>query len=378
MHTLRLVRGYQALDLARWLLVTTASATTAALLMRALGRALGEPTTTSLPRLLWCIPALAAVAWLAAAVARALPAQRPERISGLTAAGLGPRRIRLMIGTETALAAALGSLLTLLIFLVLRNDIAGPRLAQDLGMGTSLPAAAPVTLLALVPLAAGCAAAAAVPLADTLPGIPVAPAAPAFHPVRIAVPVGITLVGTALELYGLRPGAEQDGRPIDLPAHLGAVGTATLTGWALAALGIALLTAPLLALAGRVLAVHRPGPVRLLAGRSLTAEARRIGTPAAVLATTVALLSTAAADGGGPGAAAVAGTLLVCGCATGAVAARAAEIRADRLRITHGLLDLGADRGLLRRAAALRTSAVCVVLLLTGGLTALMAAAAPA
>ncbi|MFD0530048.1 hypothetical protein ACFQ1I_30070 [Kitasatospora arboriphila] len=258
MFPLRLVRGYRALDLARWLLTAAAAATAAAFLLRSLGRALGEPAATSVPRLLWCLPALAAVGWLSAAAARAVPAQHPERIAASPRPSYGPVRIRLLIAVETALAAALGSVLALLLFLVLRNDIAGPGLAADVGLGSSLPAAAPVTLLVLVPLVAGCAAAAAVPLTDALPGRTAVARSTGFHPARIAVPVGFTVVGMALELYGLRPGAEQDGRPVDLPAHLGSVGTAALIGWALTALGLALLTAPLLALAGRVLALRRP------------------------------------------------------------------------------------------------------------------------
>ncbi|WP_431680723.1 hypothetical protein [Kitasatospora sp. KL5] len=375
MFPLRLVRGYRATDLGRWLLTATAAATAAAFLLRSLGRALGEPAATSVPRLLWCLPALAAVGWLAAAAARAVPAQHPERIAGLAAAGYGPGRIRLLIAVETALASALGSVLALLLFLVLRNDIAGPELAADLGMGTRLPVAAPVTLLVLVPLVAGLAAAAAVPLDEALPGTPAAPPAVGFHPARIAVPTGLTVVGMALELYGLRPGAEQDGRPVELPAHLGSVGTAALTGWAFTALGLALLTAPLLALAGRLLAFHRPGPVRLLAGRSLTAEARRLATPLAVLTLGLAVLTAALAYGDDPDVPVTVAVLLLVGCAVGAVAARALEIRAARREITAALVRLGTEQRTLAAAAAARAGAAAAVLLFTGGLTALFAAA---
>ncbi|MEV7179466.1 hypothetical protein [Kitasatospora sp. NPDC093679] len=375
MFPLRLVRGYRALDLARWLLTATAAATAAAFLLRSLGRALGEPAATSVPRLLWCLPALAAVGWLSAAAARAVPAQHPERIAGLAAAGYGPVRIRLLIAVETALAAALGSVLALLLFLVLRNDIAGPGLAADVGLGSSLPAAAPVTLLVLVPLVAGCAAAAAVPLTDALPGRTVVARSTGFHPARIAVPVGLTVVGMALELYGLRPGAEQDGRPVDLPAHLGSVGTAALVGWALTALGLALLTAPLLALAGRVLALRRPGPVRLLAARSLTAEARPLAGPLAVLVLGLAVLVAALGYGDEPDLPVGAAVLLVTGCAAGAVVARALEIRAARREVTAALVRLGAEPATLRAAVAVRAAAAVGVLLLTGGLTALFAAA---
>ncbi|MFD9128657.1 hypothetical protein [Kitasatospora sp. NPDC059571] len=377
MLPLALARSADPLDLGRRLLTGLAGATAAAFLLRALGHALGEPSATSLPRLLWCLPPLAGLAWFAAAAARAVPAQQPERIAGLTAAGAGTGRIRALIAGDTALAAALGSTVTLLLFLVLRNDIAGPGLAADLGMGIPLPAAAPVALLLLVPLVAGGAAAAAVAPAQALPGRPAtAPAPTPFHPVRIAVPAGLALVGFALELYGLRPGSEQDGRPVVLPAHIGTVGVAALTGWALTALGLALLTGPLLALAGRLLAIGRPEPLRLLAGRALTAEAGRLGGPLAVLTLCLAVLAVALDQGARSSGPVRAGAVLVLCCAIGAVAARTLEIRAARQQVTAELERLGAEQRLIGSAAALRAAAAAGVLLLTGGLTALLAVGA--
>ncbi len=352
----------------------------AGFLLRALGRALSQPADGSLIRLLWCLPPLAAVAWFAAVAARAVPAGRPERITGLTAAGAGPARIRTLIAGEIALACTLGSLLTLLVFLVLRNDIAGPGLAPELGMGVPLPPAAPLTLLTLVPLVAGLSAAVAVPVSETLPGRTDQAPPTGFGPLRLALPAGLTLVGLALELYGLRPGAAQDGRPVRLPAGLGTTSHAALIGWALAALGLALLTAPLLAWTGRLLALGRPAPLRLLAGRGLTAEARRLGTPLAVFALTVAVLLTAVrywVDK--PGTAEtlpiVEGALIV-GCVAGAVITRAVEVRNARRSVTAALVQLGTAPRLLFGAALLRTAAAGTVLLLTGGLTAALAAGA--
>ncbi|MFI5534250.1 hypothetical protein ACIA8O_37515 [Kitasatospora sp. NPDC051853] len=377
---LRLARGYRASDLLRWLLTATAAALVAALLLRALGRALGTPGTDALPRLLWCLPPLAAVGWFAAAAARAVPAARPERINGLTAAGAGPVRIRLLIAGEIALACTLGSLLALLAFLVLRNDIAGPSLAADLGMGTPLPAAAPLTLLALVPLAAGLCAALAVPAADPLPTGGGPTARTGFPTALTATGLGLLVAGTALELYGLRPGAAADGRPVDLPGGLGDTSHAALTGWAMAALGLALLTGPLLALAGRVLALGRPAPIRLLAGRGLTAEARRLAAPLAVLALTAAAVLTAFRHWGdrpGTGEALTGlAAVLVISCAAAAVAARANEVRHSRRSVSSTLLRLGAAPGLLFGAAVLRVLTAGTVLLLTGGLTAALAAGA--
>lgn len=188
------------------------------------------------------------------------------------------------------------------------------------------------------------------------------------------------MTGTALELYGLRPGASVDGRPVSLPGGLGDTGVAALVGWALAALGLALLTAPLLALTGRLLALGRPTPLRLLAGRGLTAEASRIGTPLAVLGLTgAAVLAAFRYWIGRPGSSetltSVEG-LLVVACALAALLVRAAEVRSARRDVSSTLLRLGAAPGLLIGAAALRVLAAGTVLLLTGGLTAVLAAGA--
>ncbi|MFG3228851.1 hypothetical protein ACGF07_29290 [Kitasatospora sp. NPDC048194] len=380
MFYLRLARGYRVPDLGRWLLTALASAVVAAFLLRSLGRALSDPLgdTGALVRLLWCLPPLAAVAWFAAVAARSVPARRPERIAGLTAAGAGSRRIRTLIAGEIALACALGSLLTLLLFLVLRNDIAGPSLAPDLGMGVPLPAAAPVTLLALVPLTAGIAAACAVPVPDALPGSRT-PSPSGFGAWRIALPIGLVVIGAALELIALRPGAAADGRPIHLPAGLGTTSTAALGGWAASALGLALLTGPLLAWTGRLLALGRPTPLRLLAGRGLTAQARRLGPPLAVLTLVVALvLTTIRYWIGTPDSADALPAVeacLVLGCAAAAVVSRLAEVRTDRREVTDALLRLGTAPRLLFGAVALRTLAVGTTLLLTGGATAALAAA---
>ncbi|MFE4514508.1 hypothetical protein ACFRMQ_10015 [Kitasatospora sp. NPDC056783] len=380
MFYLRLARGYRVSDLGRWLLTALAAAVVAAFLLRSLGRAMSDPTDGGDPlvRLLWCLPPLAAVAWFAAVAARAVPARRPERIAGLTAAGAGSLRIRTLVAGEVVLACTLGSVLTLLLFLVLRNDVAGPTLAADLGMGVPLPTAAPVALLALVPLTAGTAAACAMPVTDALPGHRVH-APTGFGVWRIALATGLGVIGAALELIALRPGAEADGRPVHLPAGLGTTSTAALGGWAASALGLALLTGPLLAWAGRLLAVGRPTPLRLLAGRGLTAQARRLGAPLAVLTLAVALvLTTIRYWIGTPDSADALPAVeacLVLGCAVAALLARLAEVRTDRREVTEALLRLGTSPRLLFGAVALRTLAVGSTLLLTGGATAALAAA---
>ncbi|MFF3007490.1 hypothetical protein ACFVTF_32375 [Kitasatospora sp. NPDC057940] len=380
MFYLRLARGYRVPDLGRWLLTVLAAAVVSAFLLRSLGRAMSDPLggEDALVRLLWCLPPLAAVAWFAAVAARAVPAQRPERITGLRAAGAGSGRIRALIAGEVVLACTLGSALTLLVFLVLRNDIAGPALAADLGMGVPLPAVAPVALLALVPLTAGIAAACAVPPTEYLPGSRTHRGT-GFGALRVALPVGLTVTGLALELIALRPGAAADGRPIHLPAGLGSTSTAALGGWAASAVGLALLTGPLLSWTGRLLALGRPTPLRLLAGRGLTAQARRLGPPLAVLTLALALvLTTIRYWIGTPDSADVLPAVeacLVLGCAAAAVAARLAEVRTDRRDVTDVLLRLGTSPRLLFGAVALRTLAVGTTLLVTGGATAALAAA---
>ncbi|MFE1319960.1 hypothetical protein [Kitasatospora phosalacinea] len=375
MYYLRLARGYRALDLARWLLTATAAAVVAAFLLRTLGRAL-HGTEGDLERLLWCLPPLAAVAWFAAVTARAVPAQHPERITGLTAAGAGPTRIRLLVAGEIALACALGSALTLLLFLILRNDIAGPSLAPDIGMGVPLPAVAPVTLLAVLPLVAGVSAACAIRLPERLPGRPAEPVVRRYGALRLLLPAPVLLAGLGLELYGLRPDATDAERTLALPGGLPATSPALLTGWGLTALALALWTGPLLALAGRLLALRSPAPLRLLAGRGLTARARRLGAPLAVLTTVVALMLVAWRHWARTGTDVPALTLvegaLVLACALAALAARLHELRADRRPALDALDRLGTPPGLLTGTAALRTLAAGTVLLLTGGLTVLL------
>ncbi|WP_051966633.1 hypothetical protein [Kitasatospora mediocidica] len=380
MFYLRLVRGYRVIDLGRWLLTAAAAAVVAGFLLRALGLALSDPRGGgSLGRLLWCLPPLAAVGWFAAIAARALPAQRPERMAGLTAAGAGPRRIRLLIAGEIAFACAVGSVVSLLLFLVLRNNIAGPTLAPDLGMGVALPIAAPVALLTLLPLAAGLAAALAVPVREELPGATTAAGTRRFHPARTILAALLALGGTLTELYGLRPAAPVDPHPLKLPAGLGHSSVNLLIGWGIAALGLALLTGPLLAFAGRLLALGRPSARRLLAGRELSSRATRLGAPPAVLALTLAVVLTAVRQWVTPGVQngeplPGAEAVLITGCVAAAMIARLTELRIARRPVAATLHQLGASPQLLFGAAALRWLAGGTVLLLTGGLTAALAA----
>ncbi|MCD0484981.1 hypothetical protein LO771_21990 [Streptacidiphilus sp. ASG 303] len=380
MFYLRLARGYRVLDLGRWILTAAAAAATAALLLRALGRALVDPPGTavavSAARLGWCLPALAATGWLAASCARALPDRRPGRIAGLAAAGAGPLRIRLLVAGETALACAAGSLLALVGFLVLRNDIAGAELAPEVGMGARLPAAAPLTLLLVVPLVAAAAAVAAGPLRDTLPGQRPESGVQPLGPLRAAAAPAAVAVGTALELYGRHGG----GGRLHLPAGLGAATTAGAAGGVLALLGLVLTAPLLLAAAGRLLVAGRPYAVRLLAGRGLQAEAVRLGVPLglpAVLAGAAVAAAQRWAAGHGPGGVLpVADAALVGLCAVAVAGVRLVGARSARVPRLDLVRRMGAGTGLVRRAALVRAGAAGSVLLLAAvGAAALTAAA---
>ncbi|MFE9451098.1 hypothetical protein [Streptomyces sp. NPDC006739] len=163
MLALRLTRsGRPAVQLRR-LLVASASAATAFLLLGALGYALGHPETPggAVLRLGWCAIPLAATVYFAVAVARTDPGTRPR--PGLSAVGLGPARLMAVSAGTTALSCALGSALALLAFLHLRGDITGTPFhgaaAPFLAAGLPLPLPATLTLLAVVPAAAALAVA---------------------------------------------------------------------------------------------------------------------------------------------------------------------------------------------------------------------------
>ncbi|MFE5260059.1 hypothetical protein [Streptomyces coelicoflavus] len=164
MLALRLTRTAHLAVHLRRLLVAVASAGTGFLLLSALGYALSHPDTPGAAalRLAWCAAPLAAAVHLAVTVARTDPGTRPR--SGLSAIGLGPGRLMAVSATTTALAAALGSVAALFVYLHLRGDLTGGppsgRVAADaLAVGQSLPAPAVLTLLVLVPALASAAVA---------------------------------------------------------------------------------------------------------------------------------------------------------------------------------------------------------------------------
>jgi hypothetical protein len=367
---LRLARGYRALDLLRWLLTAAVATVVTALLLRALGRALSAPDATgaAVDRLLWCVPALAALGYLSATWARSLPLQRPERVAGLVAAGAGPVRLRLLLAGETALACAFGALLALAGFLVLRAHwlelLPGTRLDPALGIRAGLPTAGTTTLLAAVPLLGGLAAAAAVRSADLLPEDGADLPQPRPSVPYLAAALGLPLAGAAMLAAGLHA-----------HGHL-----AVRTGWLLGLVGIAVAVPALLYAAGWLLALGRPKAVRLLAGRGLQADCRRLGAPLAVLAVSGALGAVAlyrlVHEHRSAGAPALIETGVLVACVLGALATRLAEVVVARRAAYASLRRIGAAGGVYLRSWGLRTVAAALVVLATGvGAAALTAAA---
>ncbi|WOI62206.1 hypothetical protein [Streptomyces fradiae] len=385
MLALRLTRGAHPFLLVRRLLVAAAAAGAGLLLLCVLGYALAHPDrpSASALRLAWCALPLAACAHLAVAVARTDPATRPR--PGLSAAGLGPVRLTAVAAASTAVACTLGSALALLIFLYLRGDLAGlpfgGAAAEPLGAGRPLPLPAALTLLALVPAAASAAVALALRPAGrrraggggraagsgagtgasgadgTAPATAAArdPFAPAPAPAGLPWGVALMAAGLALGMYGAR----DTGDALPLPGGVPGSPAPVLAGWALLALGLVVAGPGLTHLCGRLLQAYRPGAARLLAGRTLMAEARRLGRPLGVLCAVAAAGLTAnslyaATDTRPFGPLSGLGATVVLACSVTAVLVAAVETRQVRAGTTSALLRIGTPAGLLRSAALLR------------------------
>lgn len=387
MLALRLARGAHALVQLRRLMVAAASAGVGFLLLCALAYALAHPGDPGAAlRLLWCLVPLAATVYFAVAVARTDPGTRPR--PGLSSVGLGPARLTAVAAATTAVAATLGSAVALLFFLHLRGDLTGlpfdGAAADLLAAGESLPLGAALLLLALVPLTASGAAALALrpggggasapgEAEDTGDAVREAPpTAPA------GLPWGVALVaaGLAVEAYaGGRPG----GRTVPLPGQAENLPAAVLGGWCLTALGLWLAGPALTHLCGRFLQAFRPGATRLLAGRILMSEARRIGRPLGVVCAVASAGLAAATVYGGPGSPwgplTVLGAVLVAACTGATLLTAALEARRSREATNAALLRMGASPTALRRAAAVRVGALLLLFVpLTWAVAALAAA----
>ncbi|MFF4247864.1 hypothetical protein ACFYY2_25845 [Streptomyces sp. NPDC001822] len=369
MLALRLTRGSHPLVLMRRLVLAAASAGVGFLLLCTLGYASGHPAdaTSSVLRLLWCAVPLAATVQFAVAVARTDPSTRPR--PGLFAAGLGPVRLAALAAVSTAVSTTLGSMVALLFFLHLRGDLTGLPFdggaAEFLGAGTSLPLAAVVMLLALVPLAASAASGLAVrarPVAPSEAQEAEQELAPATTPTGLPWGVALTAAGLAVEAYASRGSA---GSPFPLPGRLDSTPAAVLAGWVLTAIGLAMAGPGLTHLCGRLLQAVRPGAVRLLAGRVLMDEATRIGRPLGILCAVVSgVVAASVLYTGGPrpfGPLTALGAVLVIGCTTATLLTSALEARQARARTAGTLLRLGAPASALRSAAALRALVLLAV-----------------
>ncbi|WP_432253309.1 hypothetical protein [Streptomyces sp. HNM1019] len=401
MLSLRLVRGARPSVLLRRSLVTVAAAGASFLLLSALGFASGHPDDAqgAVGRLLWCLVPLTATVQLAIAVGRADPSTGPG--PGFAAAGVGPARAALLAAVSMAAACALGGVLALLVFLHLRGDLGGSWLDwagsgaadRQLGGGRSLPLAGTVTLLAVVPVVVGAACAAGLwprqpsaahhpvigprgarrPAATARPTVVMGPVAPRPHQATSGLPWGIALTaaGLALQAYASGNAPPRPDALLAVPGRLGGNPPGVVGGWALAALGLVLAGPGLTHLCGRLLAVGRPGVLRLLAGRMLQQEAGLIGRPVGALCALAAAGCTVLELYGrvsGPSGAHAFGPLtglgaaLVTLCAAATTLTAVVEARSARERTTSALVRLGAPARLLRGAAALRTTALLALL----------------
>ncbi|OKK06803.1 hypothetical protein AMK26_12590 [Streptomyces sp. CB03234] len=371
MLALRLARGAHPLVLLRRLLVAAASAGVGFLLLCTLGYAVGHPgeSRAALMRLAWCALPLAATVHFAVAVARTDPATRPR--PGLSAIGLGPARLAAVAAASTAVSCTLGSMVALLVFLHLRGDLTGLPFdgasAELLAAGRPLPLAAALTLLAIVPVVASAAAALALRRSrkEVLDDDP-ATAEPAAATAPTGLPWGVALIalGLAVETYASR-GSGGGAAALPLPGGIGGGPAGVLAGWALTALGLAVAGPGLTHLSGRLLQTFRPGVTRLLAGRALMDEARRIGRPlgvaCAVASATIG--ATRLYEGGAHpfGPLTGLGAALVMACTTATLLTAALESRQTRVTTKDALLRLGASESLLRLAVALRALTLLVV-----------------
>lgn len=369
MLALRLARGSLPLVQLRRLLVAVASAGVGFLLLSTLGYASGHPAhaTSSVLRLLWCLVPLAATVQFAVAVARTDPSTRPR--SALFAAGLGPAGLSALAAVSTAVSTTLGSMVALLLFLHLRGDLTGLPFdggaAEFLGAGTPLPPAATLMLLTLVPVAAATASGLALRSRHTAPSEAddtQEPLAPVPAPTGLPWGVALTAAGLAVEAYA---GRGTPGNALPLPGRLDSTPASVLVGWTLTAIGLAMAGPGLTHLCGRLLQSMRPGAVRLLAGRVLMDEARRIGRPLGVVCAVLSgvIAATALYDAGprpfGPLTAL--GAVLVLGCTTATLMTSALEAKQARARTAETLLRLGAPASALRAALAVRTVALLVL-----------------
>ncbi|GGU05121.1 hypothetical protein [Streptomyces lateritius] len=373
MLALRLVRGTHHLVLLRRLLVAAAAAGVGFLLLCTLGYAVGHPAHAAAAslRLLWCAIPLAATVYFAVAVARTDPSIRPR--PGLSAIGLGPARLTALAAASTAVSCTLGSMLALLFYLHLRGDITGlpfdGAAAELLAADQPIPLAAALTLLAILPVVASTAAGLALRPRKT---VTAERAEGAERPAPSGLPWGVALlaIGLAVETYAGQGG---QGGAFPLPGRFEGSPGGVLAGWILTAVGLAMAGPGITHWCGRLLQTARPGAVRLLAGRVLMSESRRIGRPLGVVCAVVSgALAAGTVYGSGSGSGSPAGDFgplsglaagLVVACTTATLLTAALEAKQCRARTTEALLRLGAPATVLRTAALMRAGVLLAVFL---------------
>ncbi|MGW0967198.1 hypothetical protein [Streptomyces sp. NPDC002516] len=185
--------------------------------------------------------------------------------------------------------------------------------------------------------------------------------APLSYPNGLPWGAAAVAAGLAVETYASRSGPAP---ALALPGHFAGGPAGVLLGWVLTAVGLALAGPAITYLCGWLLQAVRPGALRLLAGRVLQAEAKRIGQPLGVVcavasgAFAVTTLYTGSRPAFGP--LTTLGGLLVAGCTLLTLATAAVEAKQARADTTAALLRLGAPASLLRGAAALRAGALFV------------------
>nr|WP_206324141.1 hypothetical protein [Streptomyces sp. HNM0574] len=195
----------------------------------------------------------------------------------------------------------------------------------------------------------------------TVPQPVEAPAAPA--PGQLPWGVAAAAAGLALVMYtsGDVTGAGDGVRALPVGA---------VVGFLLAASGLVLTGPGLVHLAGRVLALGRPGALRLLSGRALQQDAGRMGRPVGVLGAVaagglfIAEVHDAGLGHGVPDAGPLPalGMWLVVSCVVASALLSVAETHGARAAVARALTRIGAPRRLMRLAALVRTGALAVVL----------------
>ncbi|KPI02059.1 hypothetical protein OK074_5410 [Actinobacteria bacterium OK074] len=278
--------------------------------------------------------------------------------SALTLRGrtLGARRPRAGAGAAGAAGAGLRGLRT-----AVRTAVRGPSGGSEGGaaaVATAGEAAADAT-------SADAASTDAARAVSASPAPEFAPDAAAPTPAPTGLPWGVAALaaGLAVETYASR--SARPGAGLDLPGGLAGGPAGVLIGWALTALGLALAGPAVVHLCGWLVQAVRPGAVRLLAGRVLQEEARRIGRPLGVVCAVASgayATATLYADAGpSVGPLTTLGGLLVAGCTVATLATAAVEAKHARAETTAALLRLGAPATALRRAALLRAAALAAV-----------------